>query len=309
MNVKPLVLAAFFVSTFLVSCDKKSEEVDRVDRTNTSGVLLAEITPMFANRVNNDSVAVAFFQTAMPYYLNLKERNSTEVLKRINNAIEENVPVALYIYEGTKQIARVEKASEKSTKRFREVLSTEPEFPKTKENLGPIPSLAALNALWSQITSASIPFAYPVDGCFARAHKMRQIIRSNGYDSAKQFAYGNLAARGLSGCCVEWSYHVAPVVRSRNPSNVIQVVILDPSLFTGPVSIPTWMNKIKDTTCKPGASISTQAMAAESVYLRGEFGELAYDNSYSSTDCVLSALAGLNGCSTFPPPAFYTCLY
>lgn len=308
MNLKVLIFAVLLLPFFIISCDKQGDNIPPLDRANTSSVLLAEITPMFTSKVNKDSIAVAFVQTAVPYYLNLRDKNSSELLKTIDYAISANVPIALYVYDKTREISKVEKASEAAIARYKELLSNVPEAPNTKESLAPIPSLAALNTLWSELSSAAIPFPYPVDGCFARAHKMRQMIKSKGYDSAKQFAYGNLAARGLSGCCVEWGYHVAPVVRYRNASNVIEVVILDPSLFTGPVSIPTWINKIKDNTCKSGASVASQVLMADNVYVRSSNGAVMYDDNYVSTNCVVSSLFGMSGCTTPPPLSFYNCL-
>lgn len=69
--------------------------------------------------------------------------------------------------------------------------------------------------------SHCIPFQYVHDGCYARAHKMRQIITEQyGYCCEKVFSFaidGNdtLAVRAnkWGGCCVTWWYHVAPLVR------------------------------------------------------------------------------------------------
>src|SRR4051812_27143741 len=41
----------------------------------------------------------------------------------------------------------------------------------------------------------TIPFRYIYNGCFARAHIMNGLLGNNGFDNAKLFAYGSLAAR------------------------------------------------------------------------------------------------------------------
>lgn len=53
-----------------------------------------------------------------------------------------------------------------------------------------------------------IPFGFATDGCYARAHKMRQILNLQGYECRKLFAIeGDAGNYGLTtntpgGCCV-----------------------------------------------------------------------------------------------------------
>ena len=70
--------------------------------------------------------------------------------------------------------------------------------------------------------SHCILFQYVRDGCYARAHKMRQIVTDQyGYCCEKVFSFAipyptRLALAGKwGGCCVTWWYHVAPLVRVR----------------------------------------------------------------------------------------------
>src|ERR1051325_3529419 len=68
-----------------------------------------------------------------------------------------------------------------------------------------------------------IPFQYVIDGCYARAHQMRRIITTRyKYCCEKVFSFATangdtLAVRAnkWGGCCVEWWYHVAPLIRVR----------------------------------------------------------------------------------------------
>jgi len=99
-------------------------------------------------------------------------------------------------------------------------------------------------------------FKYPDDGCYARAHRMYQIICQT-YSSWKVWNYksanGQLRAcsdRGKNaGPCspadmrryVEWVYHVAPLVLVKSGEQV-QETVLDPSLFTGPVTVDDWQS-------------------------------------------------------------------
>lgn len=90
---------------------------------------------------------------------------------------------------------------------------------------------------------ADIPFRYPEDGCYARAHEMARLLELNGISSRKVFVFGNLsvktpnAARGK----VSWWYHVAPYVRVRQADGTVVEKVVDPSLFSdGARSVAEW---------------------------------------------------------------------
>lgn len=90
-----------------------------------------------------------------------------------------------------------------------------------------------------------IPFLYPDDGCWARAHQMCRLIEEAGDKAAKIWNYatdGDLlsaATENHPSCAVPWTFHVAPVVRVTNGSSPV-IRVLDPSLFDAPVSVRKW---------------------------------------------------------------------
>lgn len=107
-----------------------------------------------------------------------------------------------------------------------------------------------------------IPFQYAHDGCFARAHAMSWVIENNfGYTSYKRFILAKNSNRPLTvkatkwgnrGCCITWSFHVAPVVKVRI-GNRIEIYVLDPSIFDEPVPVAVWDNSMigdTRTTCQ-----------------------------------------------------------
>jgi hypothetical protein len=106
-------------------------------------------------------------------------------------------------------------------------------------------------ALFAEFKASDIPFKLPEEYCFARAHQMRRLMDEKGIDCAK---YWTLPGDGrklhvpdtVAGP-VSWSYHVAPAVLVHGP-NGPQPVVLDPSLFDGPVSPQLWA----DTQGIPG---------------------------------------------------------
>lgn len=87
-----------------------------------------------------------------------------------------------------------------------------------------------------------VPFMYPEDGCYARAHAMSRLLDGEGVESVKVFVEGDLrvetdnSPKGY----VSWWYHVAPVVRVRDGENFVNMVF-DPSIFDRPVPVEEWV--------------------------------------------------------------------
>jgi len=104
-----------------------------------------------------------------------------------------------------------------------------------------------------------IPYNFPDDGCYARAHEMvkrisdRHKIDINDID--KVFIYGNLEAdtnyiydpiitfqdgstmrTSTDDGTVNWGWHVAPIIKVRQGDKIVDMVI-DPSLADGPITV------------------------------------------------------------------------
>lgn len=262
----------------------------------------------------NGKLKVSFIVTAQFYTIESTKENQ-KYIDIIRQAVKDESPVHVYIIPNTTTIAKVEKGTEEDVAYFKSTLTKEVRT-ETNKLTSVIPNLATLNSLFAQIknqscgtTTASSPcitFRYPVDGCYARAHKMRQILINNGYDSEKQFVYGNLKA-STGTCCVAWSYHVALLVSFKNSAGVTEKRIIDPSLFSsGPVTDTAWRNACINTSCG-SASVSSYANTAGNVYYRSPSGSLLYDNNYINTNCVLTTFSLLSGCSPSPAPDVSSC--
>lgn len=87
-----------------------------------------------------------------------------------------------------------------------------------------------------------IPYGYPMDGCYARAHKMVRLLEEQGVIAGKAFVEGELFVDTKYGE-VGWAYHVAPVVLVKTAGKVVPYV-LDPSLFNKAVPFETWKAKM-----------------------------------------------------------------
>jgi hypothetical protein len=104
--------------------------------------------------------------------------------------------------------------------------------------------------------SPCIPFQYVIDGCYARAHKMKWILETRyQYECQKIFSFANqgndvLAVRAekWGGCCVTWWYHVAPLVTIKTPTGP-KAYVFDPGMFDEPVLLSTWLKAQTNASC------------------------------------------------------------
>jgi glutaminase-like protein len=87
-----------------------------------------------------------------------------------------------------------------------------------------------------------IPFLYPDDGCWARAHEMCRLMLAAGAKPRKVWIDGNLHVNTKNNpqCFVDWGWHVAPIICVRRRFFRAEYMVIDPSLFTSPVTEATW---------------------------------------------------------------------
>lgn len=156
-----------------------------------------------------------------------------------------------------------------------------------------------------------IPFQYVIDGCYARAHQMRRIITTRyRYCCEKVFSFataGNdtLAVRAdkWGGCCVEWWYHVAPLVRVRvkvkglpKTIHIVLAMVIDPGMFDKPVLLSTWLAAQQNTGCNPDARVTSYSIQPGSAYTPYYGGGFDTDPNYAQTEATLINYSGLTTC-------------
>jgi len=158
-----------------------------------------------------------------------------------------------------------------------------------------------------------IPFQYVIDGCYARAHKMRQVIETRyGYCCEKVFSFANQGNDSLAvqatkwgGCCVTWWFHVAPLLRVRvrlqlGPINLqlVLALVIDPGMFDKPVLLSSWLGAQQQQACDPNAHVSMYSIQTGSAYMPANYAGTAFttDPNYSQTDATLTDYAGLVTC-------------
>lgn len=157
--------------------------------------------------------------------------------------------------------------------------------------------------------SPCIPFQYVIDGCYARAHKMRWIITTKyRYCCEKVFSFANqgndtlaVKADKWGGCCVTWWYHVAPLIRVRvtlGKCSFVLAMVIDPGMFDKPVLLSTWLSAQENVLCHANAHVSMYSIQPGSAYWPANYSGTAFatDPSYTATDATLINYSSLITC-------------
>jgi hypothetical protein len=99
---------------------------------------------------------------------------------------------------------------------------------------------AEITKLFNEIKNyPTIPFGFPLDGCYARAHTMVQLLEQKGIVATKAWIEGELYLETKSFGKIRWIYHVAPMVMVMENGKEVPYVI-DPSMFDKPVPYSEW---------------------------------------------------------------------
>lgn len=150
-----------------------------------------------------------------------------------------------------------------------------------------------------------IPFQYCIDGCYARAHKMCWVINNiYHYDTHKIFSFANAGSDVLSvqgqkwgGCCINWWYHVAPLVSIKTPLGT-KAYVFDPAMFNQPVLLSVWLKAQENDLCSGSAHVSMINVQPTSSYAPASFTGTTFstDPDYSSTNSMLTSYGPLTTC-------------
>jgi len=142
-------------------------------------------------------------------------------------------------------------------------------------------SMSATSCAPLTVSPPCIPFMYPDDGCWARASEMCRLMIAMGLNPKKVWIQGILHAvtKNNPACFVGWNWHVAPTlcVRGKRFWQTLEMVI-DPSLFTTPVSQAQWKGAQGD----PNATLTA---TSASIFML--FG-MSTDPAYTQTNIDLA---------------------
>jgi hypothetical protein len=150
-----------------------------------------------------------------------------------------------------------------------------------------------------------ISFQYCEDGCYARAHKMCYVINNKyHYATHKIFSFANAGSDQLSvkgekwgGCCVNWWYHVAPLVNIKTPTGT-KAYVFDPAMFDQPVLLSAWLHAQENPACSGSAHVSMINIQPTTSYAPASYSGYLFntDPLYTDTDATLVSYSPLTTC-------------
>jgi Glutaminase len=157
---------------------------------------------------------------------------------------------SLAVYEALKH------ARKDANENFGNVCVGIPLTPCSIAKLKPI-SQAQADVLFKRMAASAnqIPFDYPNDCCYSRAHEMCRMMRDQGIDCGKIWNYANpgppkgqlppgppltVNTPNSPSGKVTWRYHVAPIVDVQGSDGAVRTMVVDPSMFAHPVTVDEW---------------------------------------------------------------------
>ncbi|WP_298221670.1 protein-glutamine glutaminase family protein [Flavobacterium sp.] len=307
------LLGCIFMLWLLNSCSSETayvrEDVKEVEE-------IAKFAP-FNITIDHAKARVSFVQTPIPFEMDLSTDKHTSDIRLIEEVIGKDIPLKVFVYKGTNQIAKVLLGTEQDILDYRkDLVSIDSDIMNRPDPslISIFPDEATLMSVFNMIVNNScsnnnqagcLTFQFATDGCNARAHKMKQILNSNGYNCQKHYIFGDLLASANS-CCTQWIYHTAPLVLVRNSNNVVEERIIDPSLFSAPVTPEVWRAGCQNSVCvfNPNFEFGpTSYKTVPGIVFNYDPMSMSFrlDSDYFRTDCTLGVYQNQSGCS-FPNP-------
>lgn len=322
-------LAVMMAGIIFTSCEQ--EQIIEVGESPT----VLESSNLEQNIISGEFVDhITFFETndfvphhymalgisPVAYRLDKQNPRVADFIQLIKGAGEGTEPLKVTIDESGKYFTKVAKVSETEERKWQEsskgkvwnkenIVAEEDEI--DSRRLGPITfnNFNEVNGVFQLMDSyrcqpgginhyGCISFNYKPDGCYARAHRMKQLIESN-YNKTcnKIFIFADIANGNMlsvPGCLnTEWLYHVAPYVEIAGGTGYV----IDPSIFTLPVTVDSWtglmgVNNSCGQVIKSGNTYTPLPFASYNCGL----GQFITDPTYFRTYADLAVFQNLSGC-------------
>jgi hypothetical protein len=301
-KLQPLLLIILPL-LILSSCTEEKEPtmVNYEDFINQDDYRLMQVA-YYTETTDGKSIAVRFYESPRIFDVRKSMSNFDDMKAQLDESRDQGTPVRIYASDNI--VSTVQSPSTNDLNIFAEWHQPAIETRSVLDST--INSMEELMEIWDYIDMQDcskgtatidqcISFQYVVDGCYARAHKMKQILENDyGYALQKCFSFedvtGSLAV-DAGDCCVYWWYHVAPLVKVTTPKGVISC-ILDPSMFEKPVTKEKWFKYQENTVCSPSANWGYYEIRPASWYGPGG----TTDPTYYWTNWTLSAYEDLVTC-------------
>jgi hypothetical protein len=295
-----------FAVAFASGCQQPGDMIDELTQQATVEPYRLMTPAYYRESADHASIQVRFYESPRIFDLAKNDPQFTSIKALIDESRDAQVPMRLFYGDVTRPFISIT-GGQKPT--IDEIRLNEQKFEITTDDAKVkkvLPGMAVMNGIFDYCAAQGcttgtatidycIPFQYVVDGCYARAHKMRQIMNEDyNYEPQKVFSYegpSGFLAVDAGDCCVFWWYHVAPLVTIKTATGVAEYVI-DPSMFNEPVSIATWTSAQENLECSPMADFGYTEITPGKIYAPGG----STDNAYISTNWTLQAYADLITC-------------
>lgn len=157
-------------------------------------------------------------------------------------------------------------------------------------------------------TSPCIPYRYPYDGCWIRAHLMCYLMMDMGETPEKVWiGFGGLvaASSNVPECEVHWGWHVAPTLMVIQDSGPDVKMVIDPSLCTEPVTLDDW----KALQGNPAAMLTPSSWDGYAYLASGTRSQADADNDMEAYRLALDELCSDFGPSPYSCPIVKDCFF
>ncbi len=300
LNTRTL-LAVLVISVSFAACNDKENLVNYLDFIEQDDYRIMQVA-YYTETEDGEALAVRFYESPRIFEVRKDLSYFDDMRSLLDNSQQEKTPVRVYTTDNI--VSAVKNPTQEDLQLFADWHQPEISTRMTLDSV--ISSIDELLAIWTYIDAQDcskgtatidqcISFQYVVDGCYARAHKMKQILDEEyGYTLEKCFSFedpSSFLAVDAGDCCVYWWYHVAPLVRVNTPKGEMER-LLDPSMFEKPVSKEKWFKYQENTSCSPLANWGYYEIRPASWYGPGG----STDPAYIYTNWTLSAYEDLVTC-------------
>lgn len=285
-----------------MSCEKEIPQIqEQLTETTVQDYRVMKLA-YYRDMPETDLIGFRFYESPRIITISKTDSHLQQVLALMDASQKENTPIRIQMNEYA-QLLTCEVASDEEADAY---LSAKTYYPKPEFYKTTLPNMSKFQEIFDYMAAQGcatgtaeidycIPFQYVVDGCYARAHKMKQILNEKyGFSCQKVFSYegpsGYLAV-DAGECCVYWWYHVAPLVKVKTLDGIKQYV-MDPSMFDHPVTIDEWTGAQENLDCSPYANFGYSEITPGYIYSPGG----GTDPDYSSTNWTLYYYADLETC-------------
>ncbi len=199
------------------------------------------------------TVHVSFYTSTALHYLRRDHPHFKKMLEALQNAVGKELPLLVTSTHTDFEIIDVRDLPADLAKTEAKIILKSPETAEIKEEEKVVTMQRAMElfemidkkaCIPHDLANPCIPFLYPSNGCWVRAHLMCYFLRKEKETPKKIWSSGQyLQARSsnVPGCLIKWTWHVAPTLMVEQKNGEIIKMVFDPSIHNAPVTVKRWL--------------------------------------------------------------------